>query len=147
MIREIEPQPWHCGQMARTMRAEHLRLVVALGARPHRELRTTFDASVIRRAWEIDGKLAAIAGVVGSMASSEGVVWVALTDEATRHPIGVGRRAKAFVQEALRTRDQLSTILLSGDKDAMSFALFLGFITDRVEGGHRVMSIKRRKVA
>jgi hypothetical protein len=127
MITRIEAKPHHCGQLSRSLRAQHLEALSESGAMTHRELRTAFDHSVIRQAWALDGRLCALAGVTGTAASSEGTVWFALTDEAAKSRNHVSREALRFLKRAMATRSRLTTIVLAKDKAGVSFAYFLGF--------------------
>lgn len=129
-IEEIEAKPWHCGQLARTLRAEHREILDDMNIPTHRELRDVFEASSIKRAWLLDGKLVALAGVTGPASTSDGTLWLALTDEMTKHPIAVGRHALRFMSRIMRTKRRLSTTVLSGDKSGVAFAYFLGFMVD-----------------
>ena len=84
----IEAKRFHCGMMTRIMRRSYLTMMAQAGADPHRELRACFDQSAFRKAWMIDGRLAALGGVIGTLASGDGMVWLALSEEATRRPFG-----------------------------------------------------------
>lgn len=150
-ITEVEAKAYHCGQLARTLRAEHREILDHMQIPTHRELREAFEASSIRRAWLIDGRLAAMAGVTGPAATSDGVLWMAITDEMTTHPMAVGRRALAFVKAVMRVKRRLSTSILDGDKAGIAFAYFLGFMVDGREPINGVpamqMSYSERKAA
>ncbi len=124
---EIEAQPYHCGQIVRMLRHEHALLLDRMGVAVHAELRMMFDASAMRRAWLVDGRLAAIAGVFGTMLSDDGILWLALSEEVTKRPILVARHALRFVEDALFTKGSINTFVLEGDRTALQFAYFLGF--------------------
>ena len=150
-IEEIEAKPWHCGQLCRSLRAEHRQILDHMQVPTHRELREAFEASSIVRSWTIDGRLAAMAGVTGPAATSNGVLWMAITDEMVLHPVPVARHALRFVRRIMRTKRHLSTSVLAGDKAGIAFAYFLGFMVDGREPINGIpamqMSYSDRKAA
>lgn len=76
----IEAKAWHCGQMARKLRRAHAHAAARIGTDVHTSLTEMFQASPWRRAWLIDGKLAALGGVAGPMMADSGFVWLALAE-------------------------------------------------------------------
>lgn len=124
----IEAKPWHCGQMARALRAEHREVIARIGIDCHKELRARFNASSFRRAWLIDGQLAALGGVVGSKLSSCGMVWLALSHVAGRFPLETVREARRQLAELMQTKRDLWTTILDDDAASKRFAIFLGFV-------------------
>lgn len=124
----IEAQPYHCGQMARILRDEHLAAMPHLGRiQIHRALRSAFDASAYRRAWTIDGRLAGLGGVTGTLMNRQGRIWLALSQEATRHPVAVTREAARQISHLWEGYEGLTTNLLASDFTARRFAGWLGF--------------------
>lgn len=123
----VEAKAHHCGMMARILRHDHQMAIMRLHADAHRELRRAFDQSSFRRAWLIDGKLAALGGVAGTVASSEGTIWLAVSQAAMKHPRAMFVEAKRQLAGLMATRRSLSTHLVAGDDDAAKFALALGF--------------------
>lgn len=125
-----EAKIWHCGAMARLLRVEHQRVVAKIGFDSHKELRARFESSTFRRAWMIDGRLAALGGVTGTRLSPEGYVWLAFSDAATRHKVEMVKEARRQLAEIGETRHRLVTTILAGDDAAKRFAVFLGFVPD-----------------
>lgn len=130
-----DAKPWHCGQALRAMRAEHRRALekLGVGANQHRELRAIFEASTIRKACFADGKLAALWGVTGTLASNIGYVWLVLTETAMRYPIETVRRARQELAVLMETQFELATTVVAEDPAALRFALALGFHTSHTE--------------
>lgn len=151
LLQPIEARAHHCGQISRQLRAEHRDILDQMHVPTHRELRDAFDASVIRRAWLLNGSLCALAGITGTSASSHGVIWLALTDEATKHPVQVARGAMRFIEEVMRVKRTLSTTLLADDRHGMLLLYFLGFHVEHkmMHNGAQVilMSYEKRKAA
>ena len=102
--------------------------VAKLGLDSHRELAGRFGQSAFRRAFLIDGVLEGLGGVTGSMLSSEGYVWLALSNKAARHPLVLVREASRQLAEIMVTKRLLMTSLLEDDFAAKRFAIFLGFV-------------------
>ena len=133
----IPAQSWHCGQMCRMLRHEHVRAVMALGGGMdvHKELRGLFDQSSYRRAWLIDGDLAALGGVSGSLISPHGFVWLTLTEKATRYPLAIIKECRRQLDAIMKVKTELATTVIGGDAAAMRLAVFLGFhVTHKGEG-------------
>lgn len=140
-----EAKVWHCGAIIRRLREEHKEAVGWLGLNSHREIRDRFDASVsFRRSFFIDGHLAGLGGVAGPSISSDGVIWLALTEQACWHPYAIAREAKRQIAEIMQVKRTLTTTLIPTDKAALRFALKIGFEVDSptpipVGGGHVIL--------
>ncbi len=116
-----------CGKMARMLRPAHEASFVSFGVSSHREIRTTFAASFYKKAFLIDGKLAGLGGAFGPLLSPFAFVWVCLSDRATRYPVQIVREARKQLAEIMKTREELSTIVMLNDEAALRLATFLGF--------------------
>lgn len=123
MIREA--QAYDCGPVSRRLRKGHLTLLA--GRNVHRDLREAFDGSSVRLAWEEDGKVLAIGGFMGTALEFEASAWLAVTEEATRFPVGLARRLIREVERAFVVRRRLNTFVLADDDKAKRLAYFLGF--------------------
>jgi hypothetical protein len=122
----VEARPWHVGQIARRLRFEHRAAVAGTGIDIHRELRQRFNESSFRRAWLIDGRIEGIVGVCGTTISPHGYVWLAFTEEATRYPVAIVKETRKQLDDIMRVKHQLSTIVIHGDQTSLRFARFLG---------------------
>lgn len=123
----IEARRHHCGMMARAMRSDMREAMSRTGEHPHRELRECLDQSAFARAWLIDGRLAGLGGMFGTISNAAGMIWLALTDEAMRHPIAVAREARRQIDGLMETKRLLQICVMEGDEPALRLALFLGF--------------------
>lgn len=126
--------------------------MLAAGADPHRNLREVFGQSIMCRTWIIDGRPGVLAGIVSTMAEPEGMVWMALTDDAMNYPNHVARGALRYLKEAMWAKTALRTAVMEGDAPALQFAYFLGFRAERAQMINgipvRIMVYeKQRKVA
>ena len=75
----------------------------------------------------IDGRLGGLGGVTGPAASAFGMVWLALSIEATRYPLAIIKEARRQLEEIMVVKRSLATLILDGDEASMRFAVFLGF--------------------
>lgn len=126
-LETIPGRAFHCGQIARRLRTEHAQAVAILGISAHHEIRARFDDSSFCRALLIDGELAGLGGVTGSLMASVGCVWLALTAQALRYPVAIAREAQRQIDEIMRTKHELVTFLVDGDRSSRRFAVALGF--------------------
>ncbi len=124
----VEAKPYHCGQMARILRIEHQKAVAMIGIDSHRELRGRFDDSTFRKAWLIDGKLAALGGVTGSRLTSIGYIWLAFSSTATKYPVEIVKESRRQLAAIMTVKRRIYTTILDGDTAAKRFAIFLGFV-------------------
>lgn len=81
----------------------------------------------------IDGDLAAIGGVSGPIMSTDGLIWLALNERALSHSFSIARAALRQIEDIMRTKRKLSTIILRDDRPAVEFAYFLGFNVEKVD--------------
>ena len=123
----IEAQPYHCGQIVRRLRHDYHAAFRLLGIDPHRELRTCFDASYMRRAWLIDGKLEAVGGAFGGALSSESYIWLAISQDATRYPKAMLTEARKQLAQVTAIKHVVIASTLATDDAAGRFIMRLGF--------------------
>ena len=124
----VEARLHHCGQMARLMRREQREAIARAGYDPHHELRSRFDSSSVCRALLIDGRLAALGGIVGTLLSPHGSVWVVLAEWASRaHPLTLARIAARQLDRIMQTYTEVASVLVGEDEPAHRLAVSLGF--------------------
>jgi hypothetical protein len=120
--------------MSRMLRTEHQQAVAMIGLNSHKELRKAFDESIYRKAWLIDGKLAAIGGITGPVLAAFGAVWLAFSSEATKYPLAMVKLMRNQLDEIMLVKRLLVTPMLEGDTAAERFAIFLGFVPATEDG-------------
>lgn len=137
IFRVVEAKQHHLGRILRTARSASIGTVMALGVDPHAELTRVFGESSFRRSWMIDGQLAAIGGVTGSLASSAGYVWLVFGDLGTAFPRAALREARDQLTVIGETFGELRTKVDAADRVAMRFASYLGFrpVAGSAQGG------------
>ena len=124
----VDARPQDCGWMARRLRQAQREAVIRVGWNVHRELRARFDDSAFRKVWRVNGRVAALGGVTGTAAASAGIVWLAVTEEATRHPKMMVRTAREVLLSLAEVKTTLLTSVLAADPTAFRFARHLGFV-------------------
>ena len=137
----IEARRYHCGAMARIMRPEQRHVLIAAGLNPHRVLSEGFAASWPCRAWLIDGRLAGLGGFVGQLLSRGEFVWLALSEEASRHPVAVVREA---CRQLAARGGEVTTSVAIDDHGALRLAASLGFHVSHDGPGRRAISREDR---
>jgi hypothetical protein len=137
----VDARLFHCGPMIRALRNDHKVAFMALGVhKAHHELRACFDDSHFRRSWLINGRVAGIGGVRGTLCSPVGYIWLALSQDATHYPIQIMREARAQIAEIMEVKRSLGTTILKADSASVRFAERLGFREiDRIEDWGVVM--------
>ena len=123
----VEAKLHHCGQMARMLRRDQRDPLLKAGVPIHRALRAQLEASSYRRAWLIDGRLAALGGVHGTLAAPDGIVWMALAEDALRYRKAIVAETKRQIAVIMATRWRIAGSTLWFDWRAAEFAAFLGF--------------------
>lgn len=116
--------------MARMLRLEHHSAIASLGIDSHRELAGRFASSSFRRAWLIDGKLAALGGVTGTALSAYGLLWLAVSHWSVHYPLAMVKEARRQLAEIMGVKRVLATTILENDETSKRFAIFLGFVPD-----------------
>jgi len=128
MITVVDAKTWHCGQMVRQLRAEDRDGALACGVDAHHELRRRLDASAIARAVLIDGRLAALGGLIGTILARESWVWLVVAPWAIRRNArALGRLAVIYVGSFMQLRHGLYATIFAGDIKAARLVEFLGF--------------------
>lgn len=131
-----EAKPYHCGQMIRLLRRAHKNALIALGVDQHRQLRTCFDGSAMRKAWLIDGKLAALGGVLGTQMSAAGYIWLAVSEQATDYPMALVHMVKTELNAVMQTKRLLIATVFEDDKASARFAEAMGFTLEKRNADH-----------
>lgn len=136
----VDAKLYHCGRMARRLRATHRAAIALVGKNIHAELRDKFRESFFKKAWLIDGELAALGGVTGTLLAPYGYVWLAFTEKALAHKRAIVREARRALDELMETKSALATFILLEDDAALRFAVFLGFHVNHGEIGEPAYS-------
>lgn len=140
----VEAKEHQVGQIVRKLRLGHTAALARLGydrRETHRQLSMLYRQSSFRRAWIVDGKLAALGGVTGMLLSDTGFIWLALSDEVLKFRVAMIKEARKQIAEMMATRRELATTIIGSDDVALRFVRFLGFHGDHkipVGTGHAI---------
>lgn len=127
-VRIDEAKAWHCGQLARQLRHEHLAAFDHVGLNAHRTIRSAWLEAGYARALYIDGEFSAMWGTTGTLMSPFAICWVGMTERATRvHWNTLVRLGRWVIDEMMKGRLELGTIVLETDVTALRFMAYLGF--------------------
>jgi hypothetical protein len=145
----VDAKLHHCGKISRRLRRAHHEAGLRLGLNAHRELRTVLAESSYAKVCFANDELIAMGGVIGSLISPLGFVWLAITEEgARRYPIALAREARKQLDLIMRTKVELATTIIGGDEAAKHLAVFLGFhVSHRGPGGPAFTRFGRRDLA
>jgi len=128
----IDGKNYHVGEMARKIRKGQRIGLSGLGYNIHRELYKFYLQSAYCKACLVDGRLAALWGVIGTLASNRGFVWMTVTEEAMKYPVKMVKETRRQLEIISETYGKLETILLDSDDVAKNFAKFMGFEIGRI---------------
>lgn len=117
---------------------------MALGLRTHDGIAVAFAMSADRRAWLIDGRLAALGGVIGTELSSNIALWLAVAEFATRYPIAMMKTAHEWLCRFGENHRTIRTTIVLSDGKSLRFAWKLGFllVEKADDGGLGVMEYR-----
>ncbi len=122
MTRVVEGKAHHCGAIARRLRPDQRT------PNAHRDLRIMFANSRQCRAWiDDDGSILALGGVVATLCSSSGTIWLAVSEEATKRRFAFVRETWRQLAEVAGDLDEIDALVMRGDRTAIRFAKAFGF--------------------
>ena len=119
-----------CGAMSRKICDGRWLAYKTAGVTPKEQIRTLWGESSMRCSCLIDGRIVAMWGIIGSILSPRGKVWMIVSPEATRHPYALLREVRTQLASLLRQKRELSATIAEQDGTAQRFAKVLGFEED-----------------
>jgi hypothetical protein len=127
-IEIVDAKPVHVGLIARRLRPEDCVEIVALHGEPRKAIRRVFRGSPYRRAALVDGEIAALWGLYGTLLSTEAYVWLASTPDLSRvSAVKVVRTARKELAEMLQSREVLRGHVAADYTRARRFLELAGF--------------------
>lgn len=115
----------HVRPMSECMRAAPA--LDGYGFNPRAALRRAFRSSSHCRTALVDGRPAAMWGVIGTLLGDSAYVWLVLSKQIRRMPVAIVREAKAELARVMENRSEVKATVLPDDVEAVRFAGFLGF--------------------
>lgn len=120
-----------CGRLARSVCAERWLAYREGGVDVHRQIVELFaNSPSLRRTCLIGERPVAMWGVVGTLLSFQGHVWVVLSREAASYPRKVISEVRRQLQEIVSSKREIRTSVALQDTVALRFAELLGFVKD-----------------
>ncbi len=122
--------------LARTLRDDDWIEVTSMGSTPVNAVRTSYRHAIFRRTAVVNGEIAAMWGLGGSMLGAIGYPWLLTAPAIEKAPLAFVREAKREVAMMLRHKSRLENHVLAQYTRACRFLEFLGFtLSDPVPYG------------
>lgn len=126
----INAEKEHLNLLLSNMRRMDIDECKAGGLSPGRALKQSFRSSYYARTAFFDGKVAAMWGLSGSVASPIAYAWSLTTPEAEKAPFTFARRARKELDLALSIKPIITACIWTEYKQAIRFFELLGFRID-----------------
>ena len=126
-ITTLETTPLHLRMMSEAMESASAETAVKMGLTPLKALWSSYRQSIICKSAFIDGKLAAIWGVSGSMFGDTGRVWLVLTPETQQYPFRVAFRYRKEINKMLDMFPILEEYVPEGNEKSIRMLELMGF--------------------
>ncbi|MEO6779424.1 MAG: hypothetical protein ABI196_00630 [Bradyrhizobium sp.] len=124
----IDATPEHIEPLAALMDGADRGVKLARGLEPSRVLRKAFGESCYCRVALVDGEIAGMWGLGGTLLASESHVWLTLTPKArARGASLIVSTARDELRKMFQTRDRLFTTVAAEDRRAVRWLQFWGF--------------------
>lgn len=114
-------------ELAANLRAQDRMEITSLGLEPRAILRASFRNSILRKAYHVDGELAAVSGLGGELMADIGAPWLMTTPVVERVPLSFVKIARREVSEMLRHRLRLENVVAASYLGACRLLEVLGF--------------------
>lgn len=122
-----------CYLLAANMRDADRAEVVSLGIDPKRSLRENYRNAMLRKTYLVDGALAAMTGVCGSMLGDIGYPYLLTTKAVERVPVTFVKLAREGIAEMLRHKLRLEGHVAADYEGACRLLEVLGFRLEKPE--------------
>ena len=125
-------------RLAANLRPQDQAEVVALGIDPKRGIRENFRNAMLRKSYFVDGELAAMTGVCGSLLSDIGYPYLLTTKLVERVPVSFVKLAREGIADMLRHKLRLEAYVAADYTKACRFLAAIGFTIGKPEplGSH-----------
>lgn len=123
----VDTAPYHLREMAIAMQSDSAETAIKMGLTPLKALWDSYRRSIICKSAFIDGKLAAIWGVSGSMMSEIGRPWLVLTPETQEYPMQVAFRYRSEINKMLDMFQVLEEYVPESNEKSQRMLELMGF--------------------
>ena len=112
----------------------------------HDGIAVAYLMSSERRSWKVDGRIAAVGGLIDTMLSDIGVIWLAISEaDAARYPVAMFKTAREWLRIFGQGKRELRITILLDDPASVRFAKRLGFEMTGEQTDDGKLAVMRRK--
>lgn len=129
----VETTPIHIALMAESMDAKLATTALKLGMSPKKALWVSYRQSIISMTALIDGRVAAMWGIAGTIFSDVGRPWLILSPEVEDHPFRVCFRYRKELNKFQNMFPCLEEYVESSNKKAIRLLELMGFKVSKNE--------------
>lgn len=124
----VDAQPSHVAFLRQNLRQDDANEILRLGVSIEKALWRSYRNSVYRKSIFVNGRIAAMCGVYGSMLSDSGIVWLLTSNEVYRvSPLKFTRIYQEHVEEMLKVFDKLENYVDNEYTSAIRMLDIVGF--------------------
>jgi hypothetical protein len=123
----IESEPHHFRMLVERLRDEDKAEIEAAGLSANKALWKSYRSAMLRRTAFVDGEIAAMWGVSGTLMSNVGHPWLLTTPACEKVPFAYVREGKKHASEMLQLHPILSNFVDASYERAIRFLKLAGF--------------------
>lgn len=129
----VETNPAHIALMAQAMDERSAGMAVKIGMTPKKALWASYRESIICMTAFIDGRIAAMWGIAGTIFSDTGKPWLILASECEEHPFRVAFRYRKELNKFQNMFPCLEEYVDASNKKAIRLLELMGFKVSKNE--------------
>lgn len=130
----VDADPCHLRALARTLRSADAAEVAAYGSgSAMKVIWHSWKRSTIRKTVLVDGEVAAVGGVVGSLMGGKGMPWLLTSPAIERMPVTFARELRREVAGALAAYPELENYVHAPYRRALRLMEWAGFVVEPAE--------------
>lgn len=140
--------PFHLREMAEAMSVDSAEIAYKLGFTPLKALWQSYRGSIICKTAHINGKIAAIWGLSGSVFSDTARPWLIMTPETKEHPMRVAFRYRKELENMLKMFPILEDYVPADNEASIRLLEIMGFKVskNKIKVGDAVFRRAERRV-
>lgn len=123
----VDAERNHAVQLARALRDGDKIEIAAGGLTERKAVWRSYKQSVLCKTAFVDGEIAAMWGLGGTLMSMRGNPWLLTTSAVEKYPMDFAREARKAVREMLTIRPILFNYVLASYEHAVRFLQIIGF--------------------
>lgn len=122
-------------RLAANLRDADRNEVEALGIEPRAGIRKSFRHAILRKTYYVDGEIAAMSGLCGSMLGDVGDPYLMTSLLVERVPVSFVKLARIGIEEMLQHKSRLENYVIAEYRGACRLIEVLGFTLEAPEPG------------